>query len=548
MENFEAILEEYLIESEPQIGSLVEGVIVKVDRNYAFVDIGSKREALLPKDELIDVYGRTIFKVGDTVTALVVRRLSPEGQVLLSVRKILEEKALETLRKAFSQKEPVKVKIHREVKGGYEVKFEGLITGFLPRSQVLRTEDPFQGDEIEVLVIQVGEKAFVVSQRAFAEAVKERKLKEIVKIIEEDGILEGKVKARVKGGFLIDFEGVLTGFLPFSELTRRRILPDETPISEGDTLKVKAIEWDPVKRKLKVSHKVLEADPWKYVHERYAVDQRVRGRVVKVENFGAFVEIEPGLEGLLPASEISWKRGVKPGDIVQVGDLIEAIITDLDPEKRKLTLSLKRLEPSPWEILAQELKEGDIVEGPIKTVTDFGLFVEVREGVDGFIHASRVSWERIENLQESFKPGQIVRAKVIEIDTQKRRLLLSIKDLLTDPWQDFCEAYKTGDAVEGLIVKQIPGKGYLVRIKEGIVGFLPRSEISRERRGKGSFDSEEKVKLLIIELEPSQRRLILSEKAYQEKIEEEDYLAYKSREEASKKGRIIKIALDKENS
>lgn len=546
MESFEAILEEYLQERDPEIGALVEGVILKIDRNYAFVDIGSKREALLPRSELFDAEGRALFGVGDRIQALVVKRISPEGQVLLSARKILEERALETLKRAFLAKEPVRVRVHREIKGGYEVRYQGLLTGFLPRSQAQKSLEGPSEEEVEVLVLRIDEKSFVVSQKAFAELERERKLQKIKKIIEEEGILEGRVKAKVKGGYLLDFDGVITGFLPLSELTHRRILPDEVPISEGDLLRVKVIEWIPEKGKLKVSHKALEEDPWERVLEKYAVDQRIRGRVVKVENFGAFVEIEPGLEGLLPASEISWKRGVRPADIVKVGDLIEAVITELVPEKKKLTLSLKRLEPSPWEVLAEELKVGDVIEAPIRNVTDFGLFLEVREGIDGFIHASKVAWGKVENLRELFSPGQMVRAKIIELDPERKRLLLSIRDLSPDPWETFSENFRVGDEVEGLVVRQIPGKGYLIRVGEGVIGFLPRSELARERKGKEPINSGERLKVLILELDPSQRRLVLSEQAYQRKLEEEEFQAYKTKGDSTKRGRAIRIPLDKD--
>lgn len=546
MESFEAILENYLQEREPEIGALVEGTILKIDRNYAFVDIGSKREALVPRSELIDSHGNPVFRVGDRVQALVMRKISPEGQFLLSIRKILEDRAIEELRRAYFERIPVKVRIQRETKGGYEVKYQGLLTGFLPRSQTLRSWEGFSEGEIEVLVLQVDERSFVVSQKAFVEMERERRLREIIRIIETEGILEGKIKSKVKGGYVIDFDGVLTGFLPLSELTHRRIMPDEAPVSEGDRLRVKVIEWVPEKCKLKVSHKALEEDPWKHVLERYAVDQRVRGRVVKVEKFGAFVEVEPGLEGLLPASEISWKRGTKPADFLKVGDLIEAVITELIPEKRKLILSLKRLEPSPWEILATKLKVGEVVDTIVRSVTDFGLFVEVTEGVEGFIHASKIAWEKIDNLKEVFKPGQTIKAKVIEFNPERRRLQLSIRDLAPDPWQVFCESFGVGDTIEGELIKQIPGKGYLVKVGEGVIGFLPKSELVRERRGKDPVDLQEKLRVLIIELDPNQRRLILSERAYQAKMEEEEYLAYKSKGASPKGLKPIKIIKEKD--
>lgn len=520
MEDFSKLLEEYFSQSERvyEPGERVEGVIVHMDDKNAYVDIGTKKEALLPLYELKDLEGNLFLKRGDRVSALIVKKLSGDASYLLSVRKIFEDTARKKLKEAYEKGEAIKVKILNSVKGGFEVIYEGILQGFMPQSQ-------FQGSqegEIPVLILKWDEKSFVVSQRAFFEREKELKLKELEKILEKEKILEGTVKKEVEGGYLIDFEGVLTGYLPFSELTRRRLSSYKGFLSEGDKVRVKVLQWNQESKKLKVSLKALEPDPWEEASFKYAVDQRVKGRVVRVMNFGAFVEIEPGLEGLLPASEISWKKGLKPRDVLSEGDVVEVVINEFDPQEKRMILSLKRLEENPWERLTKVLKVGDIVEGKVKTITTFGMFVEVEEGVDGFIPLSQIAWERVDHLEGHYQLGEIVKAKVMEFDPEKKRLLLSIKELLPDPWEEFSEKIKLGDHLEGVVVGEVKGQGYLVRIAKGLVGFLPLREVYEEAGKKRVLKEGESVKATVILFDPQKRRLWLSEKVYfQEKEREE---------------------------
>ncbi len=361
--------------------------------------------------------------------------------------------------------------------------------------------------------------------------------------VERDEIFQGVIKKVVPGGYLVEIEGFLTGYLPFSEVTRRRVKNLETFLAEGDSLRVKVIEWDPEKEKLRVSAKVLEPDPWERAEELYTLDQRVRGRITKIGNFGAFVEIEPGLEGLLPVSEISWKRGVKPQDLLREEDFIEGVIIDFNPAQKKMVLSLKRLEESPWESFTKTLKVGDIVSGKIKTITDFGLFIELVEGVEGFIHISQISWEPLDNLNELFKMGDEVTAKVLEIDSERKKLILSIKDLQEDPWKEFSTKYKIGDIIEGEIIREISGKGYLIRIKEGVRGFIPQREIPEGlRKSKREELVGTKLTGKIILFEPERKRLWISPKSYFEEMEKREVEEFLKKEEEKKisLGKLLK--------
>ncbi|MCS7149261.1 MAG: S1 RNA-binding domain-containing protein [Caldimicrobium sp.] len=539
MENFVDILKDYLHERTYQIGDLAEGVVVKVQNDVVFVDIGTKKEAILPKAEVTDAQGNLFFQVGERVKAQIVKRLSGEGHYLLSVKRILEEEAWNEIKEAHEKGTPLEVLLTKPIKGGFEVVYRGLITGFLPQSHLGRNISLELPQKLAVIPINFNERSYVVSHKVYQEKEREIKFKGLVKKLEEEGILEGRVKSPVKGGFILDFDGVLTGFLPLSELTRRRIKQGEIYLTEGDLIRVKVLEWDPQKRKLKVSHKALEPDPWESVESRYGLDQRVKGKVVKVENFGAFVELEPGLEGLLPASEISWKKGLKPVEVLQEGDIIDAVITELVSKERKLILSLKRLEENPWDVICKTLKIGDLVKAPIKTITDFGLFVEVKEGVDGFIHISQVSWDRVKDLRTIFKEGDEVTAKVIELSPENKKLVLSIKELQPDPWKEFSLRHKPGDVVEGEVKKEIPGKGYLVKVGKGVLGFLPLRELAHEKKKTLSEGQSFRGKIILLDLE--QRKLWISEKAYILEEEQREVEAFKDQRKPLKRTLKLKI-------
>ncbi|PMP61214.1 MAG: hypothetical protein C0197_04260 [Caldimicrobium thiodismutans] len=544
MEEFQRLLEEYLLQSEKiyRIGDRVEGVIVYMDDKNAYVDIGTKKEALLPLEELRDLEGNLLFKKGDKVSALIVKRLSGEASYLLSVRKILEEEARKEIKEAYEKGLPIKVKIINSVKGGFEVTYNGILRGFLPRSQYQGKE----GEEIYGLIQKIDHKSFVVSPKAYFEKERELKIRELVGHIEKEGVLEGTVKKEIKGGYLIDFEGVLTGYLPYAELTRRRLSSYEGFLKEGDKVRVKVIEWEKETQKLRVSLKALEPDPWDEVSLKYSVEQRVKGRVVRIMNFGAFIEIEPGLEGLLPASEISWKRGLKPKDVLSEGDMVEVVINEIEPTKKRMILSLKRLEENPWDKVAREIKPGDVIEGRVKTVTNFGMFIEVMEGVDGFIHISQVDWERVEDLHQRYRTGDMVRAKVIELNPENKRLLLSIKELIPDPWEELAKKIKIGDDLEGVIVGETKGQGYLVKISKGVVGFLPLKEVWEEDGKKKILKEGEVVKGKVIYFDPERRRLWLSEKAYFQEKEKEELSQLKENLKSSSKRLRDVVKLDLE--
>lgn len=557
MEDWKKELEEYLEKAGRtfKTGEVIEGVLVQISQDYAFVDIGGKQEALLPISEIKKEDGSYYLNPGDTLEALVVKKL-PSGSYLLSVKRLLEKRLWKELEKAFEEGKSILVKVKSRVKGGYRVVYEDMLEGFLPFSQsYFKKKSPSpdrivgQIFEVKILSLEKG-KNFVVSRKIVLEEEFKEKKEALYKVLKEGGVIEGIVKSRVEGGFLVDLDGVLLAFLPFRELSWQRIKHPEEALKPGDRVKAKVLSFDEVKAKARISIKALEPDPWEKVPEKYKEGDRVKGKVVGIFNFGAFVELEPGVEGLIPASEVSWRRKVRPSDVFEEGDLVEAVIIALDPEKRRLTLSLKRLEPSPWEKIAEALKPGDVVEGKVAAIKDFGVFVEVEEGVEGFVHVSNVSWKRIGNLKELFKVGDPVKAAVLEIDPQKKKLSLSIKHLVPDPFKEFASSHKEGDELEVKVKKEVE-KGFIVEITEDLEGFLPFSEVwENPRKPEFELKPGQKIKVVLEKVDPEKRTITLSHLRYkknQEKRQLEEYKRQAFSRSGFTLGEVLLQALKGEN-
>jgi len=541
-EDFKTLLEEYFqrMDAPIKVGDVIKGVVVHFDGENYFVDLGGKAEAILPKTEVVEPEE---IKLGEELSAIVTQR-GQSGVYVLSVKKLFERRAREEFEEFFAKGLPLRVKVMSSVKGGYVVSFKGVVSAFLPGSQAEKDPD-LVGKEITVLPLEKKENSYVVSQKAYLAKERELKKKEIEEKVREGIPLEGRVKAKVKGGFIVDFEGVIAGFLPFSELTHKRLTNPEDYLQIGDEVRVSVLSYDPIQRKLKVSLKALEKDPWTEVLEKYPVDSRHVGTVVEVKPFGAFVELEPGIEGLIPVSEVSWRRGLKPQDVLSQGDRVEVVVLEVKPEERRMILSLKRLEEDPWEVFAREHKVGDIVHGKVRGIVDFGLFVEVREGVVGFVHRSEASWKRNLNLKEAFSEGSEVSAKILELSPSERRLKLSIKDLVPNPWDVASETLKPGANVSGKVKQILPGKGYLVEITEDIIGFLPFREVPQGEK----FKEGDKIQGKVILFDREKERVHLSVialKEEEEKMLAQEYLSSQSPSGSLTLGKVLKSLAERE--
>ena len=528
-------LEEYLDKqiASVKIGDIVKGTIVKIGEEFSFIDIGLKAEAILPTKEILSEDGELLFNEGDEIKVAVVGRDRDTGSFVLSYSKLKRQEAQKAIKEAYEKGTPIKVKVISAIKGGYKVRFMGAVEGFLPFSQSYFRERPASPEDLvgkflEVEVIQLKDRDFVVSYRKVAEKEHERLKKQVVEKIERGEVLTGKVKKGVKGGFLVDIDGIITGYLPYAELSWERIKEPASYLKEGDEVKVKPIFWDPGKERLKLSIKATLPDPWDGIEYRYSVGDKVKGQIVQVYNFGAFAEIEPGVEGLIPASEICWGKRVKPEEVLKEGDAVEALILELNPHDRKMLLSLRRLEPSPWERFTSETKKGDIVTGKVVKLMDYGAFVELSYGVKGFLHISNVSWSRVKDIKEKLEEGKEYNFKVLDFDPKKQRVELSLKHLKPDPWKEIENQYKVGDVIEGKVA-EIFEKGIRIEVLPDVYCFIPASEaIEGIRRWspqkvketlEEKFKLGDKIKVKITELAPEERRFVGSYLKYKEEAE-----------------------------
>lgn len=553
MEDWVRELENYLPQSLGDLkpGTVVRGKIVKILKDEAFVDIGFKGEISIPLEELKDERGELLFQEGDETEFLILKS-DTSKRTYLSYKKLREITLRNVLKEKFRKNEPIKVKIKGMVRGGYEVRFEDIIVGFLPFShayhQKLGKDEDITGKEIEVEIIQFEKNNFVVSRRNFLERIFQQNKKALIEKIEKEGVLEGVIETRVKGGFILNFENVFKGFLPDKELSWSRIENPESFLTLGECVKVKVLEFDPVRESLKVSIKALSPDPWEQI--TYKEGDLVKGRVVKVFDFGAFVEIVPGVEGFIPRVEMGWSKNLNPTKILSPGDIVEGIVIYINPKEKRLTLSLRKLIPSPWDNFVEKVKVGDVIKGKVSRIIKNGIMVSLEDGIEGFIHISNISWERIDSLEERFKPGEEILAKVINLDPEKKKVELSIKHIGPDPWGEVLEKYKLGDIVEGIIEKIVKG-GIIVKIMAGVFGFLPFKELFRDFKPDKTFKLDQKqildfkvgerIKGKITYLDPENKKLHLSYLQYLEDLERQEIEKYQNKDKTGiKLGDFIK--------
>ncbi|QJA06890.1 30S ribosomal protein S1 [Thermosulfurimonas marina] len=534
-ENFESLLE---TQSEPvhlRRGAVVEGRVLAINPDWTFVDIGYKSEGIVATEEFRRADGTLRVQEGDRIEVLVERVRGQDGLVRLSFAKLLQSRAWERILSAQKEGGVLEAYVVEPIKGGFAVEIEG-VRAFLPFSHAYleppRERNEIVGKTIRVEVLSASRRRnnVVVSHKNVLEKEREARRRELLESLEEGQVVEGTVSKILDYGVFVDLGG-LDAFMHLSDLSWGKVRHPEDLLREGDRLRVRVLSVDREKAKIKVGLKQLTPDPWERVAEKYREGDRVTGRVVSLTSFGAFVEVEPGVEGLIHISELSWTKRVKhPREMLSVGDQVEVVILKVDPEARRLSLSLRRVEPNPWEILAENMPPGTVIEAPVKTVTDFGIFVEVTQDIDGFIHISDLSWGRLEHPSERFKPGDVVRAVVLKIDPEREKLSLGIKQLRPDPWEVAPQKYPVGSTVSGRVTK-VTDFGVFVEVEGGLEGLVHVSEISEERVEDPAklFEVGQEVKAKVLRLDPEKRRLSLSIRRYQEEAEREAYLGEGSR-------------------
>ncbi|OAG28315.1 30S ribosomal protein S1 [Thermodesulfatator autotrophicus] len=530
-------------------GEILTGKVLRVDPEWVFIDIGYKSEGIAPATEFAGPNGEVRVKPGDEVEILIESLRTPDGMVRVAYKKLQRRKAWSKIEQAQKDKTPLEAYVLERIKGGFAVDVEGL-RAFLPFSQAFlkppKNPEELIGTTLKVEVVSADRKKnnIVVSHRNYLEKEAERRKKELLENLEEGQVLEGTVKSITDYGVFVDLGGV-DGLLHVSDISWGRVKHPSNYFKIGDKVKVKVIKYDREKEKIALGIKQLTPDPWETVSEKYPEGKRVEGKVVSLTKFGAFVELEPGVEGLIHISELSWTKRIKhPRDILEVGDKVEVVVLGVDSENRRVSLSLKQVEPNPWDVLLEQFSEGMVIEAPVKTVTEFGVFVEVMEGIDGFIHVSDLSWGRVKHPSELYKPGDMIQAVILKIDREKEKLALGVKQLTPDPWESVPEKYPVGSVVTGK-VSNVTDFGIFVELEEGVEGLIHVSEISDKKikTPVGMFEPGQEVKAKVVKIEPQARRIGLSIKKLKEDEEKKQYQEFNK---GTPKGSITLGAILKE--
>ncbi len=497
-------------------GKIVKGTVVRIGPKDIVLDICQKSEGVLSASEFPEDFP---LKVGDTVEVFLEELEGEEGFALVSKQKADFIKVWDDIKAAYDEKSPVEGTITRRVKGGMIVSVFG-VEAFLPGSQIdlrpCKDMDSLVGKKFLFRIIKLNWKRrnIVVSRRQILEEDREQKKKQLFQDLDVNSVLEGKVKNITPFGAFIDLGGI-DGLLHITDISWGRIQHPSEVLAIGNTVQVMVIGIEKEKNRVSLGMKQLIPDPWKNITEKYPEGTKVNGKVVSMTDYGAFVEIEKGVEGLIHISEMSWTKHIKkPSDILDVDQSVEAVVLHIDPEKQRISLGLKQVHPDPWETIEDKYPVGSVVEGKIRTITNFGAFVQLEEGIDGLIHVSDMSWvERIETPRQILKEGKSVQCKVLKIDKESKKISLGIKQLEEDPVQKFISSHQTGDQITGSIV-ELKDRGIVVKIDDNARGFVPFSHLNNDNIKKPSdvYKIGDDLSLKIIEMSSDGRRILLSEK------------------------------------
>jgi small subunit ribosomal protein S1 len=516
---------------------IVTGTVVKVTDKHVVVDIGLKSEGLIPLEQVLDIHGVSKFQAGDSVE-VVVEREEPEGGYLVSYEKALRHKVWDKLEQAANDKTPVKGMVLGRVKGGLTVDIG--IKAFLPGSQVevrpVRNLDGYIGTEIEVRVIKLNKKRgnVVISRKELLEEEQNAKKSVTLSTLEEGSILTGTVKNLTDYGAFVDLGG-LDGLLHITDMSWGRLTHPRDLVNVGDEIQVKVLKFDKEKQRVSLGFKQLTPDPWLDATERYPIGAQVRGRVLSVTDYGAFIELEQGIEGLVHVSEMTWSKRMKhPSKMVKPGDEVDTIILSVNPNDRRISLGMKQLQENPWEQLEDKYPTGAIIEGRVRNLTDFGAFIEIEDGIDGLVHVSNLSWtKRIKHPSEVLKKGEKVRAIVLGVEPENRRLSLGVKQLQPDVWDTFFAQHRVGDVIKGKILRTAQF-GAFVEIAEGVEGLCHVSEAIGPDGKPVAMDVDSEHEFKIVKMNQDEKKVGLSIRAVGEEASRAEVESYKEREKSPK--------------
>jgi small subunit ribosomal protein S1 len=530
--SFAALLEEMAPEHEAiEEGKIVEGRILEVARDYVVVDVGYKSEGMVSLSEFKGEELEALIP-GGTITVYIERKENDQGYLEISKEKADRLKVWDEIAKAYEGDETVTGTIIARVKGGMHVDIG--VKAFLPGSQVdlrpVRNYDRLVGEEMEFRIIKFNRKRpnIVLSRRALLEKEREAMRTDTMTRLEESATLKGIVKNLTDYGAFIDLGGI-DGLLHITDMSWGRVNHPSQLYAVGDELEVKVLRFDNEKERVSLGVKQLSPDPWDEAKNKYPIGASVSGVVVSMTDYGAFIEVEPGVEGLVHVTEMSWTRRIKhPSKMVALGDSVEAVVLEIDLENKRVSLGMKQLEENPWQSLAERYPVGTVISGRVRNITEFGVFVGVEEGIDGLVHISDLSWtHRVRHPSELFQKSDEVEAVVLDIDASNERFSLGIKQLAADPWSSLESDYPRGAKVKGT-VKKLTEYGAFIELAEGIEGLCHVSELSEERVEQPSdvLTIGQEIEVLIIDVDPSERRIGLSVKAIGRGDDHGDYRAY----------------------
>ncbi|ABQ25666.1 30S ribosomal protein S1 [Geotalea uraniireducens] len=538
---------------QPQSGEIVKGVVVQIEADCVLVDVGYKSEGCIRINEFIDETGELTVKIGDEVNVFFERGENIRGHMVLSKKKADSQVAWEAIAAAGGEGGVIEGKITGKVKGGLIVDVG--IEAFLPASQVdIRPGgnlDRFIGETCKFKVLKMNRKRgnIVLSRRVLLEEERDKARTTTLATLSEGDVVDGIVKNIADYGAFVDLGGV-DGLLHVTDMSWGRLNHPSEAVKVGDTIKVKVLKYDREKGKISLGLKQTMADPWLNVETKYQIGERVQGRVVSLTDYGAFIALEEGVEGLVHISEMSWTKRVRhPSELLTVGDNVEALILGVDTSNRRISLGLKQTEVNPWTVIGERYPVGTKIEGQIKNITDFGVFIGIEDGIDGLVHVSDISWtKRIKHPGELYSKGQTVQAVVLNIDADNERLSLGIKQLTPDPWDEIPSKFKPGTRIKGKVTS-ITDFGVFMEIEEGIEGLVHISELSQEKLAstKDFAAVGDELDAVVLNVDTVEKKIALSIKSLQTAIDKAELASYMGSqgEATSNLGALLKEGLKK---
>ena len=534
-DDFATALETFTTEVEEQQASedhVLKGTVLKLTPTHVVVDIGAKSEGMLPLAEVLDHEGKPRVQPGDEIDVMREKGETEEGYINLSHQRAQRLRAWDEIERAYNEKKPIPAVVIDRIKGGLTVDILGA-RAFLPGSQVdlraVRNLDGMKGQTLEVAVIKLNKKRgnIVVSRKQILEEEQNAKKSKTLEHLEEGAVLTGVVKNLTEYGAFVDLGGI-DGLLHITDMSWGRLTHPRDLVNVGDQIQVKVLKFDKEKQRVSLGFKQLTPDPWLDASHRYPVGAHVKGRVISVTDYGAFVELEQGIEGLVHVSEMTWSKRMKhPSKLVNVGDQVDCVVLNVNPQERRISLGMRQLAQNPWDTLHQKYPVGASVEGRVRNLTDFGAFIEIEDGIDGLVHVSNLSWtKRVKHPSDVLKKGDRVKAVVLAIEPDKRRLSLGVKQLQPDIWETFFEQHHVGDVIKGKVLR-VASFGAFVEIAEGVEALCHNSEAVDANGQQVHLEPGQEHDFKIIKMNPEEKKVGLSIRAVGEEASRAEVESYK---------------------